>query len=216
MKNIAEIIYTLLELECQAKFNKALHIVLDKCKNGVYRSIPELVIDLKKAEKICKTNSWFAYIKYQLSLRNELISRISKISTVSLIAIGLVYYAYSKLTYGQEAGTAPTVVSIGGVNYNGNKDDESEKTISSENIDSQTGSTQGADIVLSEGLDIEYEDYIVQYDDTIASICNEYYKDSKYITAVATFNGLDVNEKLTAGTIIKLPNKTAIALYTSK
>ena len=63
---------------------------------------------------------------------------------------------------------------------------------------------------------MEYEDYVVQQDDTISSICDEYYKDKKYATAIATFNGMEITDKLTPGTILKLPNRTAIALYISK
>ncbi len=216
LKNLREIIFTLLEPEAQAGFNKTLHIVLDKCERGVYESIPEMIVELKKAEKLSKTSSWFSYFKYQLSLRKNLIAKLSKISLSALVIAGLFYLAYSKLTEGQQSGSAPVVVSIGDVTYNGNAEDESDKTVSPENVDNQTGETSETDITLSEGLDMEYEDYIVQYGDTVSSISTNYYKESKYITAVATFNGIDVNEKLTPGTILKLPNRTAIALYISR
>lgn len=216
-ENISNIITTVLEAEAQAGFNKQLHIVIDKCKNGVYGSIPELVIELKKAEQISKTSSWGSYIKYQISLRKDKIAKLSKITTMAMIVLGLGYLVYSKLNEGQQVGSAPILVSIGGVNYTGDKEDESDKIVSSENIDNQTGDKDNtANIVLSEGLDMQYEDYIVQHGDTISSICMDYYKDSKYITAVASFNGLEVSEKLTAGTILKLPNRTAIALYASR
>ncbi len=216
LKNIREIIFTLLEPEAQAGFNKPLHIVLDKCERGVYESIPEMIVELKKAEKISKTSSWISYFKYQISLRKNLIAKLSKISLSALVVAGIFYLAYSKLTEGQQSGSAPVLVSIGDVTYNGNVSDESDKNVSPENIDNQTGETAGTDITLSEGLDMEYEDYIVQYGDTVSSISTNYYKDSKYITAVATFNGIDVSEKLTPGTILKLPNRTAIALYISR
>ena len=63
---------------------------------------------------------------------------------------------------------------------------------------------------------MEYEDYIVKQGDTVSSICNEYYKEKRYETAIATFNGIEVDSKLTPGTILKLPNRTAIAMYISK
>ena len=216
LKNIRDIIFTILEPEAQAGFNKPLHIVLDKCERGVYESIPEMIVELKKAEKISKTSSWISYFKYQISLRKNLIAKLSKISLSALVVAGIFYLAYSKLTEGQQAGSAPVLVSIGDVTYNGNVSDESDKNVSTENIDNQTGEASGTDITLSEGLDMEYEDYIVQYGDTVSSISTNYYKDSKYITAVATFNGIDVSEKLTPGTILKLPNRTAIALYISR
>ena len=215
-QNISNIIYILLKPEADAKFNKSLHIVIDKCKRRVYRSIPEMVIDLKKAEKICKTSSWWGYFKHQLGVHKSFIKQVAKAGIYFLLLSGGVYLLYSKLTEGQRSGTAPTAVTIGEISYTGDVEDDSDKTVSTENVDNQTGSESNLDIVLSEGLDIDYEDYIVQYGDTIASICSNYYKDSKYITAIASFNGIGTDEKLTAGTILKLPNRTAIALYISK
>ena len=215
-KNIGNIIKILLKPETEAQFNKSLHIVVDKCKRGVYPSIPPLVIELKKAEKISAASSWFSYIKYQLKLRQNIINRVSKTSLLLLIAAGISYLVYSQLNAGQKSGSAAMIVSIGNTNYNGNKDDESDKNISPVSIDNQTGETKSNDIVLSEGLDIEFEDYIVQHGDSIPSISESYYQDNKFVSAVASFNGLDANDSLTPGTIIKLPNRTAVALYTSK
>ncbi len=214
-ENIHDIIYNLLPSECDAGFNKQLHIVLDKCKNGVYNSIPELIIELKNAEKISKASSWITYIKFLYELKKPLIKKISRTSVATLLVAGVIYLVYSKLTEGQQSNAAANV-SIGNISYNGNAEDESDKTISTENQDNQTNSRSGENITLTQGLDIEYEDYIVQYGDTITSICEQYYKDKKYITAISTFNGLDVETKLTAGTILKLPNRTAIAMYTTK
>ena len=215
-ENLREIIYNLLPAECDAPFNKQLHIVLEKCKNGVYRSIPELIIELKHAEEISKTSSWLQYIKYQLSLRKSLLSRISKASVWCLLIFGVLYLAYSKLTEGRKSNENAPKVTIGNISYNGNKEDESEKTVSTENQDNQTNTKATSDIILSKGLDMEYEDYIVQQGDTVSSICNEYYKEKRYETAIATFNGIEVDSKLTPGTILKLPNRTAIAMYISK
>lgn len=214
-KNISDIIYILLEPEANRGFNKSLHIVLDKCKRGVYSSIPQLIIELQKAQKVSKASSWKSYIMYQISLRKHIISKISKFSMVALLVFGVMYLAYEKLTKGQESGSSTAPVSIGNINYNANTNDATDKSVSVENIDNQTGAINEADIILTKGLDIEYEDYIVQYGDTISSICSQYYKEDKYITAISTFNGIDVNEQLTAGTILKLPNRTAIALYLS-
>lgn len=213
--NISNIIYMILEPEASQGFNKSLHIVIDKCRRGVYRSIPELIIELKKAAKVSKTSSWISYIKYQIGLRKHLIAKASKLAMMGFLVAGVVYLVYDQLTKGQESGSSGAVVSIGNINYNANAEDESDKNVSVENIDNQTGVIQESDVILTEGLDIEYEDYIVQYGDTIPSICAQYYKEDKYITAISTFNGIDVDEQLTAGTILKLPNRTAIALYLS-
>ena len=215
-ENIKDIIYNLLPAECDAPFNKQLHIVLDKCKNGVYNSIPELIIELRHAEEISKTSSWIQYIKYQLSLRKPLISKVSKISIWSLLVLGILYLSYAKLTEGQQSSQNSPKVTIGNISYNAGKEDESEKTVSTENQDNQTNPKSTDNIILSKGLDMEYEDYIVQYGDTIPSICDQYYKEKRYETAIATFNGVEVDAKLTPGTILKLPNRTAIALYISK
>ena len=157
-----------------------------------------------------------SYLKYRLSLRKPLIGKISRYTIALSIAVGLVYLVYSKITEGQRSDSAAAVVTIGGISYNGNTKDESDKTVSTENQDNQNNNTSSENMVLPKGLDIDYEDYIVQQDDTVASICESYYKDSKYITAISTFNGIEVTDKLTPGTILKLPNRTAIALYISK
>ena len=214
--NIRSVIFTILQPECEARFNKQLHIVLDKCKTAVYSSIPELIIELQKAEKISKTSSWMSYIKYQISLRRPLINKATQWIMGIVIVFGAAYLVYSKLTEGQKAATTAAAVVIGDINYSGNAKDESGKKVSTENEDNQTSTKSLSKITLSEGLDMEYEDYIIQYGDTISSICTSYYKDSSYVTAVATFNGIDENAKLTAGTILKLPNRTAIALYISR
>lgn len=216
LENIHDIIKDVLPAECDAGFNKQLHIVLDKCKNGVYTSIPELVIELKKAEKISKASSWLSYIKYRIEFHKPLIKKVSNYAFTIMIAFGAVYLIYSKINEGKNSNVAASVVTIGNTTYNGNSKDESEKTVSTEKQDNQNSTKSAADIILSVGLDMDYEDYIVQQNDTVASICENYYKDTKYITAITTFNGIEANDKLTPGTILKLPNRTAIALYLSK
>ena len=213
-KNIRNIIYTMLQAEADVKYNKALHVVLDKCNNGLYASIPELTVDLKKAEKSSKSTTLWSYIKYRISLRQSIISKVAKYATASAVVGGLLYLGYSKLFQNTASSAVAPVVAIGEVSYNGDSEDESDKEVSTDK-ESKTKEKAKSEISLSPGLDIEYEDYIVQYGDTVSSICEQYYKDSSLETAVATFNDISVNEKLVAGSILKLPNKTAIALYTS-
>ncbi|MBR2734950.1 MAG: LysM peptidoglycan-binding domain-containing protein [Clostridia bacterium] len=214
--HIHEIIYTILRPEADQGFNKQLHIVLDKCKNHVYTSIPELVIELRKAEVVSKASNWISYLKYRFSLYKPQILHAGKNLLTLVIVFGLIYIAYNKIRQGADV-QVTNAVSIGNVNYSADKEDDSEKTLTSENeSETQAKKAPTSNITLSEGLDMEYEDYIVQQGDTVASIAQDYYKDPKYTTAISTFNGIETNEKLTPGTILKLPNRTAIALYTSK
>lgn len=214
--HIHEIIYTILRPEADQGFNKQLHIVLDKCKNHVYTSIPELVIELRKAEIVSKASNWISYLKYRFSLYKPQILHAGKNLLTFVIIFGLVYIAYDRISRGANV-KVTNAVSIGNVNYTADKEDDSEKTLTSENeAETQPKKTAGSNITLSEGLDMEYEDYIVQQDDTVASIAKSYYNDEKYTTAISTFNGIETNEKLTPGSILKLPNRTAIALYTSR
>lgn len=215
-KNIGDIIFTMLQAEAEAKYNKALHVVLGKCKKGVYSSIPQLVVDLKKAAQISKNSSWLSYIKYQISLRQPIINKATRIVTGIALVVGLGVLAYNKLNEYNYSDATIKAVSIGDITYSSGEEDESDK-----NVNTEKGSTTGnkkktQEITLMPGLDMEYEDYIVQYGDTIASICDTYYKDSAYVSAVATFNGIEASEKLVPGVILKLPNRTAIALYISK
>lgn len=215
-ENLHDIIFTILKQECEAGFNKQLHIVLYKCKKGLYGSIPEMIVDLNKAEKVSMTSSWISYIKYQLSLRKPLIRKISQTSLTCAIVVGLFYLGYRKIKEGQAIGSASSIVSIGNINYNGNTEDESDKSVSTDNEDNQSTSKSIGNVTLSEGLDIAYEDYIVQYGDTIESICKNYYKDASFVKAASSFNGMTEKDNLTPGSIFKLPNRTAIALYASK
>lgn len=214
--HIHEIVYAILRPEADQGFNKQLHIVLDKCKNHVYTSIPELVIELRKAELVSKANNWISYLKYRFSLYKPQIIHAGKNLLTFVIIFGLFFIAYRKIKQGADVKVA-NAVSIGNVSYTADKEDDSDKTMTSENeAETKNQKVTGTNITLSEGLDMEYEDYIVQQNDTVASIAQSYYNDPKYITAISTFNGIDTNEKLTPGSILKLPNRTAIALYISK
>ena len=214
--HIYEIIYTILRPEADQAFNKQLHIVLKKCKNHVYTSIPQLVIELRKAEEVSKANNWWSYLKYRFSIYKPEITLWAKRLTTFAMVAGLLYIGYTKLTQGANV-PVTNAVSIGNVNYTADKEDDSSKAMNSENeTETKPKKNEASNITLSEGLDIEYEDYVVQQDDTVASIAQNYYQDSKFITAIATFNGIQVNEKLTPGSILKLPNRTAVALYTSR
>lgn len=218
-KNIRNIIFSLLPAECSAGFNKQLHIVLDKCERGVYSSIPELIVELKKAEKISKSSSWISYIKYVYTLKKPIIDKISKGALTATIFIGIIYLINAQLNKDKNENAAITSVEIGNVKYSASSSDESDKTLGEDtsNKDNQSNNTASSEnIILTEGLDIAFEDYIVQDGDTIASICENYYKETRYETAISTFNGIEVNDKLEAGTILKLPDKTAIALYISR
>lgn len=213
-RNIHKIIYSVLQREADVKYNKALHIVLERCQNGIYKSIPQLAVDLKEASKTSKSTSLFSYIKYQISLRKDKIMTVTKYATSIAIAFGMVYLGYTKLFQRTGPASVTPVVAIGEVTYNGNTEDESSKEVSTEKTKVKEESSY-AEIALSPGLDIEYEDHIVQYGETITDICEAYYKDASLANAVATFNDMEIDEKLVAGTILRLPNKTAIALYIS-
>lgn len=213
-KSIGDVIFILLQSEADVKYNKALHVVLQRCRSGLYSSIPELTVDLKTAAKTSKSTSLISYIKYRISLKKHILIQISKYATAVAVALGLVYLGYTKIFQNtNSSGTAP-VVAIGDVSYNGDSSDESDKTLTSAEKTEKKKKPK-SDISLSPGLDIEYEDYIIQHGDTISSICEGYYKDSSFENAIATFNNMSVNDKLVAGSILKLPNRTAIALYTS-
>ena len=205
----------MLQKEAEAKYNKALHIVLDKCKNNTYASLPQLIVELKQAERISQNSTWFSYIKSQIAIHQPQIAKYSKNGIMALIAASLVYIAYNTITKNTGISLTSPAVSIGEVTYNGDSTDESEKNISTSSESTVIKANGVSDIKLSEGLDLDYEDYIVQNNDTVESIASEYYQDASYTNAVATFNGIDKDKNLTAGEILKLPNRTAIALYLS-
>ena len=153
--HIHEIIYTILRPEADQGFNKQLHIVLDKCKNHVYTSIPELVIELRKAEVVSKASNWISYLKYRFSLYKPQILHAGKNLLTLVIVFGLIYIAYNKIRQGADV-QVTNAVSIGNVNYSADKEDDSEKTLTSENeSETQAKKAPTSNITLSEGLDME-------------------------------------------------------------
>ena len=65
-----------------------------------------------------------------------------------------------------------------------------------------------------QGAELTSEDYIVQPGDTLASICAEYYGSAGYAGLVASFNGLEEDEALDAGSVLLLPLRDQLAEYT--
>ena len=214
--SVHEIVYLILQTEAESRFNKPLHIVLGKCKSGIYSSIPELAVDIKRAEKNSQNYNLISYVMYQINLRKNKVLKYTNLFLTVVVIIGIGMLAYNQLNKGNKKikGSVP-VISIGGIKYNADSEDESSKDVDAQQTAKSPKKANASEISLDPGLDIEYEDYIVQYGDTVESICSNYYQDTSFITPVSTFNNIESNAKLTAGTILKLPNRTAIALYIS-
>ena len=213
--NLRDIIFTVLRPEAEYKYNKDLHIVIDKCSRNVYVSMPEMMVELSRAQRSCGSANFLSYLKYQLSIRNKMVKKITTNLITLCIIIGLGYWGYSQMNQLNRPLDVAPAVSIGDVTYNAKSEDDASKEISTEKT-TPINKAKAADIILTPGLDMAYEDHIVQYGDKISTICDDYYKDSKYISAVATFNNLQANDRLDPGSILKLPNRTAIALYLSQ
>ena len=66
------------------------------------------------------------------------------------------------------------------------------------------------DLSISADTDITFTDYIVQYGDTFDSICTNNYSSKDFISTIKSFNNLQADSQLIAGTLIKLPDETAV------
>lgn len=214
--NLHQVIFVILQRECEGRFNKPLHIVLKKCKSAIYSSIPEMIVDIRKAEKNSQNYGLLSFIKNQIKMRKKMVLKYSNLALTSIIIIGACTLIYNYINANnQKIKDNVPVVSIGGIKYNADSEDQQSKDVDAKQANKTPKKANVSEISLDPGLDIEYEDYIIQYGDTVETICNNYYQDSSFITPVSTFNAIEPTQKLTAGTILKLPNRTAIALYIS-
>lgn len=212
-KNLHDIIFTMLKPEAAPMYNTALRVVLGKTENAVYKGIPQLAVELRRAEEVSKSSTWWTFIKYQYSLRKPLVNRIIRFATTSAVVAGLIWLGYASIMNGTKPSASAAVVTIGNTVYNAGTEDESSKELEAERPRQTAKVVDMSQVSLHEGIDIEYEDHIVQAGETIISICEEHYKNASYANLVATFNSREIKENLTPGSILRLPNRTAVALY---
>ncbi|BED92569.1 MAG: LysM peptidoglycan-binding domain-containing protein [Candidatus Paraimprobicoccus trichonymphae] len=211
-KNIHDIIFTIFQKESQNKYNVKMQMILDKCKNKIYESIPELIIDFKNSEKSIKNSGIVSYIKTQIFLRKYLIKKYTNLAIILAVTAGLSYLVYIKLNEGNKPADSIKLVSIGGINYTADiKDDSKKNIILDGSYVSQTIDTHNIpELIISSDSDIDFEDHVVKQTDTLDSICDEYYGTTDYKNSVLSFNNIENQEDIKPGNILKLPDILSI------
>lgn len=213
--NIADIIEIMLfnelkksKLPFNTLYNKPLQLVLEKCRKHIYLNIPELIVDLEKAEKLCDVKDVKSVAMEQINRRKTYLKRFAWMGMGILIAVAL-FFLFQPLFIDKNV-PKETPTTIGNTTYN-QKENPSDKVVSVESsVPEPAPSIDFSDVVIPAGTDIPYTEYIVQYGDTLQSICKFQYNNENLVNAVATFNNITDQENLIAGSILKLPVESVI------
>ncbi len=217
-ENIANIISVMLNQELEESkipinslYNKPLKIVIEKCKKHIYNSIPELILDLEKAEQACDKNDVKSAAYNYLNKKKEYLKRFSWIALSFMICF-IIFFTFKPLFRNKNKPSSEPA-NIGAITYNkaaeaidNNVDIQHPSNANSNSIDFSS-------IVIPANSDILYNEYIVQYGDTLDSICKSYYSNENLSSAVKTFNNISDDAVLQAGTILKLPAQSAISKF---
>lgn len=208
--NISLIIQILLRKELKDRYSHALRIVLEKCNNQLYKSIPHLIVDLKKAEKKYLTSNFSTYIKRTISKYKKQIKKFSWIGgvVIGVCAAGIFVNQYLTNKNNQNSQNAVVVGNIKYSTASGTNNTE----IQPHEIASRPETSTPIDFTIPQNADIPSEDYVVQAGDTLESICANNYSSPDFVSAIQSFNNIS-SAQLVAGTIIKLPDETAVKDY---
>lgn len=210
-ENIDKAINLVMSKEIKPFYNSELKIVSKKCKSNIYNSIPQMFIELKKAAILAQNTTIISYLLFKFKQRKAFYMGILKTVMIVVIFVVAGNIMLSNLTSGMASSETPVAVEIGNEVYNSSVEDKTSKEVAYENTPIALNTDDMSNVKLAPGLDLPYEDYIVQYDDTLEKICEQYYQNKTYKNCVASFNDIGEDDNLTVGSILRLPNKTAIA-----
>lgn len=221
---IADIIRLMLSNELKNKYNSQIKIIVEKCEKQLFTSIPQLIIELKKIESTC-TNGNFQnkisklikpvkslFIKtFNTNFYKKHRKQIKKYSWIcgSCLSLTLLIFLIFGATNINNKKIPIDSFSLGNTTYVYNQEQENpiENTIS---IPEKEEPEIPIDLSISADTDITFTDYIVQYGDTFDSICTNNYSSKDFISTIKSFNNLQADSQLIAGTLIKLPDETAV------
>lgn len=213
-KNIATIISTILKNELNQKSIVELKSIVKKCNEDYYKSIPQLIIELEKAENtfenkniIKKAKNYFLENKYKLKKYSW------TLGVAAFVGFGLFIYN-SLFVKGNNKVSDNATTTLGNIQYILNKETtDSSLLINPHSIEfSRPSSSHSLDLTLPSGIELSSEDYIVKNNDTLSSICESYYSNTDFISAVKSFNNM-TDENIYAGIILLLPNQEEVYNY---
>lgn len=212
-KKLSDIISIILNHELSGKYYGQLKIVLEKCNNNLYSSIPELIFELERAEQIVSSNNnnFIGKIKKYIESNKEKVKRYSIIGgSILAVCVCIFLIPFAIKLYNSQTGP---VVTVGNIKYNVTSEQEAKIGIKPIELDiSSDINEDDLNYAVSSDSGLSSEDYVVQYGDTIATICANNYSSQKFVTTIETFNNIS-DAGLVSGMIIKLPNETAVINY---
>ncbi len=207
-KNLSNIISIILGHELKDKAYSQLKIVVEKCNNNLYKSIPELIVELERAEKLVTDSNFIKSIKSYIKRNKKKLIHYSIIYGSIILVCVLIFAVPFALKYLDKNGP---VISLGNIKYNVS----SNQNTATEILPIDTNSIANPDTFdysVSPDSGLPSEDYVVQYGDTIESICSEHYSNPKFKTTIETFNNIS-DASLVAGMVLKLPTEVAASDY---
>lgn len=190
--------------------NQYIRLVVQKCQHNLYKTIPELIVELKKAYKKQGKNSLLLKLKYLIKIHKKKVDIATRVVPIIAASVVVCIIAYNLLNQQKEG----KYFKIGNIEYNAALADTKDNTIK---ITQKTQEINIIPIDLSLPADtvIEFEDYIVKPDDTLSGICSFCYSDPKFINTIKSYNNIRSDDDLAPGTILKIPNETLVKDYFS-
>ena len=201
----------MLEKELKSPYYKFLRNIHRRCEAGLYDSLPALISDLERAEEAMGETGPVQSLK-AFFFRNK--ARVAQLSWLGMVTLFLclVVYLITTIT-GQQTAEVTPITAIGNVTYVAAQDEEGD---SLQLRDPDRGSA-GEETVFSSlpeaGAELASEDYIVQPGDTLTSVCVNCYGSAGYAQLVASFNGLQADQALEAGSVLLLPLRDQLTQY---
>lgn len=208
-KRIADIIKLILKNELKNKYNNQLDIILEKCENNLFSSIPQLIVELKKIEKTCTEGDAKSAATELYNKNKAKIKKYYKFVGIGAGVIFLIYLGYS-LFFSNNIASVIDDFTLGNINYISKGSDNNPSIENTISVPPTETSDELLDLSISPDTEIAFNDYIVQYGDTLESLCENNYSSKSFISTIKSFNNLYVDSQLVAGMIIKLPDETAV------
>lgn len=207
---LSKIFGIIFETEISSRYNKIMEMMFKKCSLGIYKSIEEMVLDLKNNTEEAEISSFIGYIKHQFRIRKYLIPKITKMVFVPSLILVFGYLVYKKVNGLNYATNENSSFTIGEITYSGDGNDESAKSVDLDmSMKSKLESeSKNKKVYLPENSEVEFDDYIVKQGDTPSSISESQYSDKSFGSAITSFNSVSGN--LVPGTILRIPSKSAV------
>lgn len=207
----AGLVAFMLDKELKDPYQKIIHNVHKKCVAGLYPSLPALINDLEKVSGALEQTG-FLYTTKTFVLREK--TRIAQISWLGIVTLfTFLIICLVNGVMGREALEAASLSDIGVITYVAAQDEENNSLQLIDPNLPQTGNDVSFSGLPDEDTPLESEDYIVQPEDTLESVCSLYYGSGAYAELVAGFNGLDPQLELDAGSVLRLPLQDQLSRY---